>query len=111
MMTGELKNTQYVSVEITDANKLSEFGDLTELTLVPNPVDNELSVNFNLLKKIPLSYRITSYDGKLIFAKNLPNFDLGKNSFKINTSSLKSGRYLMSLINHKNIVSKKFIKL
>ena len=52
MMTGELKNTQYVSVEITDANKLSEFGDLTELTLVPNPVDNELSVNFNLLKKI-----------------------------------------------------------
>ena len=111
MMTGALKNTQYVKVEIEESNHVETLDNIRELTLVPNPVDQELKVKFDLLSNTNISYRIISLDGKLIASDKLINLKVGENIFKINTSKLSTGKYILSLIDKNNILSKKFIKL
>ena len=111
MMTGAYKNSQYVEVNIEESNNVEELSNLKGLSIVPNPVDHELTVNFKIVNPSKMIYRIISLEGRLIASKELNNLSIGDNTFRVNTSKLPSGKYLLSIIDHQNVLSKKFIKL
>ena len=110
-MTGAYKNSQYVEVNIEESNNVEELSNLKGLSIIPNPVEHELTINFKIRHPSKLIYRIISIEGKLIESNELKNLSIGENTFKVNTSKFPSGQYLLSIIEQQNVLSKKFIKL
>lgn len=110
MMTGALEDIQYVKVDIEVSNKVKELPALKFIKLVPNPVDHELNVMFDLLEMKDIGFRIMSIDGRLIQSESPKTFQSGHQSFSINTSKFSEGQYLISIIDGSRVMTKKFIK-
>lgn len=111
MMTGALKNIQYVKVDIQVPNSVAELPNFRELKLVPNPVVQELTVEFNIAKEVNASYRVTSIAGQLMESSGELNLRQGQHLFKISTRDYRAGTYIFSVTDGASILSKQFIKV
>jgi FtsP/CotA-like multicopper oxidase with cupredoxin domain len=110
MMTGALKDIQYVKVDIRIPNNVDELPNLTDLQIAPNPTDYELKVMFELLRDSEIGFRIVSIDGRLIQSEILTNYAHGRQVIAINTSSFSAGQYIISLTDGEFVASKQFMK-
>ena len=90
----------------TSVPKINENGFLE---LFPNPVGNELNVEFPGTVEYPLFYEILSIEGRSIQNGELQN-QSSNNQYIINTESLKSGYYVLKIRSKKQIYISNFLK-
>ena len=79
--------------------------------IYPNPVRNVTNFDFevNDISK-PVSVQIYNIKGQLVLEDFPPNINLGKNSRKIDLSSLDNGTYIIRVISDNSVTSGKLIK-
>lgn len=102
----EVTNVVLDSIHVTIgsgglASSIQEIND-DELSIYPNPVKDELAVNWKFEEAI---YTIISIEGK-VFNQGLIQQGLNK----INTSNLSSGMYILQVNSSTTSTSKRFIK-
>lgn len=97
--------TQTISVsECTSINEHSV--DLSDVTLLPNPANDELCVTVNNNNQL-LYLKIRDITGKELFFQPTPE----GNSFKVNLSEFTRAVYLIELgFKNKSTIYKKFVK-
>ncbi|MDG2330118.1 MAG: multicopper oxidase domain-containing protein [Flavobacteriales bacterium] len=110
MMTGVLKDVQYVKVDIQIPNQVAELPNLNNLRLAPNPTELELKVTFDLIQPATIGFRVVSIDGRLIKSELVKRCPNGNQSISINTSNYSAGQYIISITDGTRVVSKQFVK-
>lgn len=110
MMTGVLKDVQYVKVDIQIPNQVAELPKLNNLRLAPNPTELELKVTFDLIQPATIGFRVVSIDGRLIKSELVKRYLSGNQSISINTSNYSAGQYILSITDGTRVVSKQFVK-
>ncbi|MDG2331816.1 MAG: multicopper oxidase family protein [Flavobacteriales bacterium] len=110
MMTGVLKDVQYVKVDIQIPNQVVELPKLNNLQLAPNPTELELKVTFDLIQPAAIGFRVLSIDGRLIKSELVKRYPSGNQSISINTSNYSAGQYILSITDGTRVVSKQFVK-
>lgn len=97
-------NGNLTTSQITAIQSVKYDGDIK---IYPNPTDNELSIEINQKDLIEMDAEIYTLTGKMIYMKSF-----NSNSFKINTSNLTTGAYILKLKdkNGNLIKDNKFVK-
>ena len=75
-----------------------------------NPVSNNFAGTIYLTKKGPVDITITAMNGQVAW-KGIFFGQEGQNNFNTNLSSLHSGKYLISVSNGRDLVTRSFIRL
>lgn len=83
---------------------------LSNFILFPNPVENEINLNFELENTNDITIEISDYQGRVIYSKTEPTSKLGKNSIVISSNNLTPGLYFCTLKVGDWSTSLKFIK-
>ncbi len=76
---------------------IGELGSLSNISLYPNPADQEVNVNFNVANAGTVSIEISDLAGKSI-KKILVNASAGDNLVMVDTDNLSTGMYLMNVV-------------
>lgn len=108
MMTGTLKNTQYVKLNIQVPNEIKEHETDIELQLMPNPVQE------NLIAQVQsnggeATIRITSIAGSLVKSE-VVQLVAGTSVLELNLANLEAGSYVLSIVLGNMLKSAIFLK-
>ena len=96
-------------IEVSFSTDIEHIEGLNAWNLYPNPAKNQLILQFDLQKEMPLRLEIYDVTGQLYFADNLqlkPN----ENSFAVNVEAYPIGVYMVVLMDESGVVAKKMIK-
>ena len=99
----EVKENDFSDVANINAKVLKT----DDLNYYPNPNSGKFSLEFKASKK-PTEIKITSLDGKTVYAEELQNFE-GTYQNEIDLSSQKRGVYLLQIIQGNKAVNKKIV--
>ncbi|WP_243347481.1 T9SS type A sorting domain-containing protein [Parabacteroides sp. FAFU027] len=106
-----LNSIQYIN--FADIQKTSGYlsikSENPRLSLYPNPVIDELTVQLNSIQSETFTIEIYTIDGKLKLSKSLNNSQTSE--FKVNLSSLPLGTYICILSSGTLSLTSKFQKL
>jgi hypothetical protein len=81
-----------------------------EMSVYPNPAVNSTNVVFNLTKTSNISIQVFDLNGRILQTYNFKQAKEGTNTYQINTSTFKSGTYLIrSVVEGKAVISKLII--
>jgi len=80
-----------------------------QLSISPNPTDQELLINFSIPERKKVHLSIIDEQGKLIESLINGNYLAGGYTHKLNTSQLTPGSYFVYLVESKNLSVKKFV--
>lgn len=83
--------------------------DFGEVTISPNPFQNELNASINLLQPATIQVNLVDLTGRRIWGTS-QLFSQGKNHFSANTQRLASGIYILQLTDGVNTVERKVVK-
>lgn len=101
----ELQITYVIPTGINDLNKA-----ITNLSVYPNPVNNDVNISFYLKNKENISFNILDITGRVVYSKQ-ETFNAGNQEQSFNTNQLANGIYFIKLINDNNSSqSVKFVK-
>jgi hypothetical protein len=81
----------------------------SELKIYPNPVTDNMNIEYNLNKSSNIMINIYDITGRIIKSIDLSNQPSGNHKFIIDCNSFYSGTYFVQLIAEKEKVSAKFI--
>ena len=93
------------SVTGIDENEL-DFG----VNIHPNPTNNQITIDFNLLDVTEVSLEILDATGRVVASHNLGNLPNGFQSITLNVSNLSNGLYLCNIKAGETKISKRIIK-
>jgi hypothetical protein len=93
-----------------DANIGSEANDL-DMTVYPNPVQNEFSVSFDMVQTGDVSVKIYSLSGAELEAFSFRNVLSGPQTLNLDISALHRGTFLVQLVTDQQKQVKKIMKL
>ena len=100
-----------VDVVITEVNNYNLADNLHEISVVPNPVSDKLSIYFTLEKAEQLSVRISDINGKLILSPvSNKQYLSGSHEINCDVSKFQPGIYICTLKSNSTIRSIKVIK-
>jgi hypothetical protein len=116
-----LNGDGYYWIFYTDANGCSSISDSNyvdwasieelelenQIQIYPNPVENNLTLNFNSAKEIT-AIRVVNTQGKILFDRPLNQQIVGE--FKVDCANLPKGLYLIHVIAVDGIATKRFVK-
>lgn len=105
----DLANYQYDETFLNVDNTVSIINNW-QLNIYPNPVEEELNLDFTLKEPTDISYNITDLNGKVITEKNLGKLNSGEHIYSISTDDLSKGGYFVNVSKGGAIYSKKIIK-
>jgi len=95
-----------ISYKLTsDALSQSKVGDISGLTLFPNPVNDFLNVIFSVNRSENIEIYVFDVMGKQVFRDNVVLNKSGSNNYRYSTKHLKSGIYSIKI----GELSRKFI--
>jgi hypothetical protein len=85
------------------ANTYSEYANLSEISIYPNPFNNYISINTN---NNLYNYKVTLFNlhGQVVYSKNIHPREI------INTGDLKSGIYILQIETEDTVLTQKIIK-
>ncbi|PQJ77873.1 T9SS type A sorting domain-containing protein [Polaribacter porphyrae] len=86
----------------------SQKNSIEKLTAAPNPFTHSTTITFSAVKKSTVIFTVKNVLGKTVYKTNLKTV-VGKNSIPFSKGSLKTGIYIYSLQNEKNIISKRIV--
>ncbi len=78
--------------------------------LYPNPVMNELNIDFSLAEKSDVTFSITDMMGRTVAIQN-ETYGKGINKHILPVSELENGYYILHINNGKDVITKKFVKI
>ncbi|MEQ6124723.1 T9SS type A sorting domain-containing protein [Pseudotenacibaculum sp. MALMAid0570] len=81
---------------------------LTKLSAVPNPFVTETKINFNSDSNQTIVLNIKNVLGKTVYSRRF-KIKKGKNSIPFSRNDLRSGMYIYTIQNSKELVSKRFV--
>lgn len=110
--TGDIvyKGVVTISPEGTSAIEPIE-SKLSNLSIMPNPVNNQFAVNFNLIEANEVNAQLYSLDGRLVQELINEQLPAGNCSKSFNANELNAGVYLVKLNIGQSSVTKKIVKL
>lgn len=82
---------------------------ISDLSVYPNPINNQGAIEFNLADRANATVKIYSLSGSLVMTKNLGMMTKGAHKENINVSSLSVGSYILSLESENKRSVAKFI--
>lgn len=83
---------------------------LTEVNLYPNPVKNNMFIEFNSNENVNAEITISNMMGQNVYTKNI-SVNNGSNKIYISTKELKNGIYFINInSNNGALISSKFVK-
>jgi hypothetical protein len=94
-----------VVLGLNDAKK-----DITEMTIFPNPVNNEVNVDVALESSLNGKVEIYNSIGATVIAQPAM-FNSGSNRVSLDVSSLAPGNYMLAVKTDNGVVSKKFTRV
>lgn len=80
------------------------------IKVYPNPVADELTVSFDVVKSTKVTFNIVNVLGQQMTAQTEQSMSAGPNSAKINTANLAPGMYFVNISTTEGTVQHKFIK-
>lgn len=95
----------HVVMGLNDAQK-----DITEMTIFPNPVNNEVNVDVALESSLNGKVEIYNSIGATVIAQPAM-FNSGSNRISLDVSSLAPGNYMLAVKTDNGVVSKKFTRV
>jgi hypothetical protein len=98
------------SVQVTSVTGISQTEAVNNLSFYPNPVQNQLNVNFGLIDNEPVSVSVVNTLGQTVLTEATQNLAPGNHELKVNTSTLSSGVYFIQVGTSKGVVSQRFVK-
>jgi hypothetical protein len=94
-------------IVIQDQNTAINESSIANLTVFPNPYQNQLSIRSNYSGQATI--RILDLQGRMVFS--MANFSMMENEvFTIQTSAMEKGAYILQIQQGENIISKPLIK-
>lgn len=93
-------------LEITRGEKLETNHTIN---LYPNPVNEELTIQFSQTNYQPVNINLTNLQGHLILSK-IYNVQQGVNEFQLSTVSLSKGIYMIAIDNGAEVYYQKLVK-
>ncbi len=87
----------------------SEYKDVENLNIFPNPTDSKIFIDFDSQKAENIIIKIVDLNGKEILNSDLGWIDIGKNSFEFDVSKLAQGSYQILFISNESIIAKKIL--
>lgn len=109
--TFSISQIRYINFTDLTPDFSNHYIDETEsFTLYPNPVSDELLINYSLSKHKTFDVDIISIDGKKLIFKKILNAQFADGKIIINISSLPQGLYLCYIKNDETAKVYKFIK-
>jgi hypothetical protein len=102
-------NALYVdNVNITSVLPVNTIKNLTSLVLMPNPVQNAMTVEFSLEETEDLNIAIFNTLGQQVQHVASEKF-VGASSITVNTSNLTSGVYFLNFMSAKGVKTERFV--
>jgi len=93
------------TVGINEVNKAA-----LKFSVYPNPLEDELSIGFNLLHRTDVTGEVFDISGRKIATLFSKSFEIGKNQMKFNTSDWNAGVYLVRIYLEDEMFIEKVIK-
>lgn len=81
----------------------------TQLSLYPNPVQNQAKLSFEMSSKANVAYQIFDMSGRMMQNVNLGTYDEGVYEVEVNANELATGAYLLRLSQGAKVSSVKFL--
>jgi hypothetical protein len=104
-------STPYVRLNFDPTLGLTdENTEIKEVSLYPNPVNDEATLNFNLANNSNVEINVHDVSGKIVSSKSLTNLNAGNNSTTINCTDLTNGIYYVTVTTNGSTLTKKFVK-
>jgi hypothetical protein len=104
----DANNCSFIQTETVDQpSSIYISGSLGDLALYPNPGENILYIESNMLTGIAVNVQMFSIDGKMVKSEEI-NRSFGL--IELNTSELPSGVYFITLQTEKGNTSLKWVK-
>lgn len=69
----------------------------SQLHIFPNPIDNLLNVEFNLINDSEVNLKIVDLTGKTVYSDNLGFNKTGRQSYQVDVSRISSGMYILNI--------------
>ncbi|MBI3234972.1 MAG: T9SS type A sorting domain-containing protein [Bacteroidetes bacterium] len=86
---------------------INEPTSIKSMVFYPNPVNSEINIQFDLLKPENILIHISDLSGAILYTENRNSKSAGLQQLTLNSNSLTSGVYILSINNQKY----KFIKI
>lgn len=108
--TSDYGNNLFIDdINISVATSTEELAAMdTEVRIMPNPVHNQMTVEFDLPESTTLDMMIFNALGQPVEQIATGTFE-GMNSLSVNTSNLAAGMYFLKLVTDKGMTTKRFI--
>jgi hypothetical protein len=106
---GSLAIEPMVSANNISTSLKNQSKNSDAFTVFPNPVNNDLTVSYNLNNSSKTEIRIYDVTGKLVLLNKTEELPVGYNTAKIDVSNLNSGVYMVELKTKESSSMKKFI--
>lgn len=90
------------SVGIIEANELAN-----NVTVYPNPISNNATVNFNLVESSEVSIEVVNALGQVVSTTNLGSLSSGDQTYSLDASNLNNGLYFINMHVGNSIIVKK----
>ena len=88
-------------------NGVNDMPNLKNISIIPNPATDNLTLDINLMKADNISYSLINVLGSVVYKNNLGTSNGGK--FSINTSNIPAGIYSLQLQLTKENITKKVV--
>ena len=96
------------TVDLVDG--INNYADDFRTMVFPNPIQNNLNIELELIQGSDLSARIFNVHGELISSNHFKHLSMGTNNLKIDVGDVSSGIYFLSLETDNGQRMVKFIK-
>jgi hypothetical protein len=95
----------------TDWISASLQPEIEQWSCYPNPVNESLSVLFELTSSMDLQFRVIDITGKTIFQSERSRFDAGSSVYPVDVASIPAGIFLITIETEKYMLGRRvFIK-
>jgi len=100
---------EFIKVVKISTTRRPIFASLNDLKTFPNPVADELQVDFVLEKAELLAISISNALGETVFSSKAQAFPIGKNRFPVAVSNLPGGIYFLRIGSEEGQVARKIV--
>jgi hypothetical protein len=80
------------------------------ISIYPNPVNNEMNVDINMIKSANVTFNIVNVLGQQIGSPIVKKLNAGQNMTQISTSDLTTGIYFLNISTERGNLQQKFVK-
>ena len=81
----------------------------TKVSLYPNPVQGQATVNFTVTGKANVSYQVFDLTGRMVKSQTLGSYNDGEYEVSVDMSDLRAGSYIMRLVQGNSSSCAKFV--